>query len=52
MRLSTLEGGEHHITIPDHHFLRVGTLSGIVSEIARHFDLPRDEIVKRLFREG
>jgi predicted RNA binding protein YcfA (HicA-like mRNA interferase family) len=49
MRLSTQQGGEHHITIPDHHSLRVGTLSGIVSEIARHFDLSREEVVKRLF---
>jgi predicted RNA binding protein YcfA (HicA-like mRNA interferase family) len=43
MRLSTQQSGEHHITIPNHDSLRVGTLSGIVGEVARHVDLTRDE---------
>jgi predicted RNA binding protein YcfA (HicA-like mRNA interferase family) len=51
MRLSTNQGGEHHITIPDHDSLRVGTLSGIVTEVARHLDLPREEVIERLFQQ-
>jgi predicted RNA binding protein YcfA (HicA-like mRNA interferase family) len=34
MRLTTLKGGEHHITIPRHQPLRVGTLSGILKDLA------------------
>ncbi|HEY3169903.1 MAG TPA: type II toxin-antitoxin system HicA family toxin [Thermoanaerobaculia bacterium] len=28
IRLTTLENGEHHLTIPDHGSLRIGTLAG------------------------
>jgi predicted RNA binding protein YcfA (HicA-like mRNA interferase family) len=28
LRLTTLERGEHHVTIPRHTSLRVGTLAG------------------------
>ena len=30
MRLTTLQNGEHHVTIPNHDPLRVGTLGGIL----------------------
>jgi predicted RNA binding protein YcfA (HicA-like mRNA interferase family) len=49
MRLTTQENGEHHITIPRHDPLRVGTLSAILSDVAVHFGTNRDEIVRRLF---
>ena len=49
IRLSTTRGGEHHVTIPNHEHLRVGTLSAILSDVARHFGLSRDEIAERRF---
>jgi predicted RNA binding protein YcfA (HicA-like mRNA interferase family) len=49
MRLTTFEDGEHHITIPRHDPLRIGTLAGIVSDVAAHFNLSREEVVDRLF---
>lgn len=49
MRLTTQENGEHHITIPRHDPLRVGTLSAILGDVAGHFGTNRDEIVRRLF---
>ncbi|MHB9150786.1 MAG: type II toxin-antitoxin system HicA family toxin [Thermoleophilia bacterium] len=49
MRLTTTQGGEHHITIPKHDRLRVGTLAGIVAEVARHLDIEREELVRLLF---
>ena len=49
MRLTTHEAGQHHLTIPAHDPLRVGTLAGIVAEIARHFDLDREQVARRLF---
>lgn len=48
-RLTTKEHGEHHITIPLHKSLRVGTLSGILRDVAKHFDLSREGLVTRLF---
>ena len=49
MRLTTQQGGEHHVTIPCHATLLVGTLAGILGEVANHFELSRDELVPRLF---
>ena len=49
MRLTTTQSGEHHITIPNHEHLRVGTLSAILSDVARHFGLSRGEIAERIF---
>lgn len=50
LRLTTQQGGEHHVTIPDHDSLRVGTLAGILGDVAAHFGLPRDEVAAQLFK--
>ncbi len=50
MRLTTTEHGEHHITIPRVKPLRVGTLADILAELCSHFDIPRDELIEKLFR--
>jgi predicted RNA binding protein YcfA (HicA-like mRNA interferase family) len=50
MRLtSTSKGFEHHITIPKHKPLRIGTMSSIVNEIATYLEIERQELVKELF---
>lgn len=49
IRLTTLENGEHHVTIPAHDPLKVGTLSSILQEVATHFDLTKKELTERLF---
>lgn len=49
MRLTTMEQGEHHVTIPKHDALRIGTLGAILSDIARHFQYTRDQLAERLF---
>jgi predicted RNA binding protein YcfA (HicA-like mRNA interferase family) len=51
LRLTTLDHGEHHVTIPRHNPLRVGTLAGILSDVAEHFELSREELVPRFFGE-
>lgn len=49
MRLTTNLNGEHHITIPCHAALRIGTLRGILDSVAEHFSLTRDDLLDRLF---
>ena len=49
LRLTTTTQGEHHVTVPDHDPLRVGTLSGVLTDVAAHFNLTREELMKRLF---
>lgn len=49
MRLTTARNGEHHVTVPRHNPLRVGTLGGILSDVAGHFCTSRDEIAGQIF---
>ncbi|QTA87639.1 type II toxin-antitoxin system HicA family toxin [Desulfonema magnum] len=49
MRLTTLESGEHHITIPKHGVLRTGTLTAVLKDVAQHFHLSREDLIVQLF---
>jgi predicted RNA binding protein YcfA (HicA-like mRNA interferase family) len=49
IRLTTSEGGEHHITIPGHRALRIGTLSSILGEVADHFGRDKSDIADDLW---
>jgi predicted RNA binding protein YcfA (HicA-like mRNA interferase family) len=49
IRLTTKEYGIHHITVPNHNPLKIGTLSNILSDIADHFQLSKKELVEELF---
>jgi len=51
MRLTTVPEGEHHVTIPRHGSLRVGTLSAILTDVAEHLDIPRQTLAETLFRK-
>jgi len=51
LRLTTTREGEHHVTIPRHGSLRVGTLSAILNDIAAHLGIARDELQKSLFEK-
>ena len=49
IRLTSFEQGEHHVTIPDHDSLRVGTLSAVLSDVAAHLGLSKEDLIDRLF---
>ena len=49
MRLTTQRRGEHHVTIPAHVDLKIGTLSAILRDVADHADMRRGELLKMLF---
>lgn len=49
IRLTTDVNGEHHVTVPNHDPLRIGTLSAILVAVAAHFGMDRDALLKRLF---
>ena len=49
IRLSTEQNGQHHITIPQHDPLKIGTLSAIFADIAAHFNLSKNELTKLIF---
>jgi predicted RNA binding protein YcfA (HicA-like mRNA interferase family) len=49
VRLSTDAPTAHHITIPAHDPLKVGTLAAILGDVAAHLKIDRDELLRRLF---
>ena len=49
LRLTTELPAQHHVTIPAHDPLKLGTLSGILGDVAAHLKLDRDELLQRLF---
>ena len=40
---------EHHVTVPAHKVLKVGTLSGILTDVAAYLGVERDALAKELF---
>ena len=49
VRLTTLRGGESHITVPAHDPLKIGTLNAVLRSVADHAGLSRDELLRALF---
>jgi predicted RNA binding protein YcfA (HicA-like mRNA interferase family) len=49
IRLTSAVQGEHHITLPNHDPLKVGTLAAILASVAAHHGINRDELLHKLF---
>jgi predicted RNA binding protein YcfA (HicA-like mRNA interferase family) len=49
IRLTCDKPTQHHITIPNHNPLKVGTLAGILGDVALHHQMTREELSRRLF---
>ncbi len=47
-RVTTTQGGEHHVTIPRHDPLRIGTFAAILDDVAEHFGVSRNELIARI----
>lgn len=48
IRLTTQQGGQHHVTVPNHSPLKLGTLTGTLKAIAAHHKLTVEELVRKL----
>jgi predicted RNA binding protein YcfA (HicA-like mRNA interferase family) len=46
---SSIRGSQHHITIPAHRSLKVGTLGGILAEVAAYLKMSRPDLEQSLF---
>lgn len=50
IRLScSLPSGEHHVTIPNHDPIKIGTLSSIISDIAQAHKISKQELIDKIF---
>jgi hypothetical protein len=46
---STIRGTQHHITVPAHKELRLGTLVRILTEVAAYLEMSRADLERELF---
>jgi predicted RNA binding protein YcfA (HicA-like mRNA interferase family) len=50
LRLTVVSAaGEHHVTIPNHNPIKVGTLNSILRDVADRAGLTREDLLERLF---
>jgi predicted RNA binding protein YcfA (HicA-like mRNA interferase family) len=49
IRLTCEQPAQHHVTIPNHDSLRIGTLAAILSDVAAHHGMQREALLERLF---
>ncbi len=42
----TSDDGDHHVTVPLHSPLRVGTLNAILGDIAEHLGMSKDDLIR------
>ncbi|MBI5206210.1 MAG: type II toxin-antitoxin system HicA family toxin [Candidatus Firestonebacteria bacterium] len=40
---------EHHITIPDHDIVKIGTLNKIIKEVANYLEIDKQILIKTFF---
>lgn len=48
MRLTTHRNGEHHITIPAHNPMRIGTLNSVIGDVSSHLEISKEELLSQL----
>lgn len=49
IRLTCEQPAQHHITIPNHDSLRIGTLAAILGDVGAQHSLSREALVEKLF---
>jgi hypothetical protein len=49
VRLTTQRNGEHHINVPNHNPLKIGTLADILHDVAEHLGMERDALLQAMF---
>ena len=48
IRLTTDVNGKHHLTVPNHQPLKVGTFNALLKQIAAHHYLTVEELLEKL----
>ena len=49
IKLTTMQNGEHHVTIPNHSPIKIGTLNNIFKDVSEHFEISKENLVEKLF---
>jgi predicted RNA binding protein YcfA (HicA-like mRNA interferase family) len=48
LRLTTERHGQHHITVPNHRAVKLGTIRNILKAVANHHEITLDEVLRQL----
>ena len=48
---SSAKGADHHVTVPAHKEIRVGTLHTILRDVAAYLEMPLAELIEELVGE-
>lgn len=48
VRVTTSVRGEHHVTVPSHNPIRVGTLHAILKDVAEHHAMTVEDLILQL----
>lgn len=52
IRLTSIaKGQEHHITIPRHSPLKIGTLNSIIKDVSSYLEIDRDQLISNLLKK-
>jgi predicted RNA binding protein YcfA (HicA-like mRNA interferase family) len=46
---SSAGGGVHHLTLPNHKPLKVGTLSAALGDVAKYLEIEKPDLMRQLF---
>ena len=49
IKVTTQQKGEHHLAIPNHDPIKIGTLNAILRQVADHLGKNKDDVLKELF---
>jgi predicted RNA binding protein YcfA (HicA-like mRNA interferase family) len=48
MRLTTCLNGKHHVTIPVHDPIKIGTFNNILKDVSKHLNINKKELMNKL----
>ena len=49
IKVTTQTSGEHHLAIPNHDPITIGTLNAILRQVAEHLGKSKEEVMNELF---
>ena len=49
IKITIVKNGEHHIVIPNHNPIKMGALNGIITQVAHHFSVTKNQVLENLF---
>lgn len=47
-QMTTRDKGEHHVTVPLHNPVRIGTLASILDSVASHLQMDRQSLIEAM----